>query len=204
MAEELAGLESESVSSDRSLVRRFRNGENQAATELYLRYAVKLESLAKRQMSTKLAARLDAEDVVQSVFRTFFRRAGEPFFDAPTGNQIWQLLLVIALNKVRHLGRFHRQQCRDVGRTVSAELETTNSETVDHVPLQILEMVVTDAMGNLPAYQRQMIELRLAGHTAEEIAIHTKRCSRTVERILKRFREDMKKHIDVGNNGSNS
>ena len=57
-----------SESSDHSLLRRFRSGEPDAATELYVRYAQRLQSLAKSQTSHQLSSRFDPEDVVQSVF----------------------------------------------------------------------------------------------------------------------------------------
>ena len=110
---------------------------------------------------------------------------------------------MIALNKVRQLGRYHRRQRRSVDRTVSASPEEVNGGgSPDGVPLQILEMVVRDAMADLPPYQRQMIELRLEGFTALEIAERTQRCSRTVERILRQFRQRMVGLIRCDDDGS--
>ena len=60
--------------SDHSLVRRFRHGQEDAPTKLYIRYAQRLHALATKQTSNELARRVDPEDIVQSVFRTFFRR----------------------------------------------------------------------------------------------------------------------------------
>jgi len=187
--------------SDHSLVRQFKRGDEDAATQLYLRYAARLARLANREMSPQLGTRFDPEDVVQSVFRTFFRRAAEGLYDVPPGDQLWQLLLMIATNKVRHLGRFHRQAKRDVGKTLANTQEYSIDERTsradpDHVPITILEMVVQDAMADLPDFQRTMIELRIQGHTAEEIAAQTGRCSRTVERVLKRFRDKMTQELE--------
>ena len=60
-------------------LQRWRSGDAQAAEQLFTRYARRLTGLAEQHLSRKLAGRLDGEDVVQSVFRTFFRRsaAGE-------------------------------------------------------------------------------------------------------------------------------
>ena len=60
--------------SDRELLQRFQNGEQLAATALYLRDAPRLLALAESRRSPGLAHRLDSEDIVQSVFRRFFRR----------------------------------------------------------------------------------------------------------------------------------
>src|SRR3954447_25024565 len=94
--------------SDRSLLRRLQHGQADASTELYLRYAERLLALAAAQSSPELARRVDPEDIVQSVFRTFSRRASLGHYTVPDGEEIWKLLLVIALNKVRAVGAFHR------------------------------------------------------------------------------------------------
>lgn len=102
---------------DATLLRRFRKGEQCAATELYTRYADRLARLADRNTGEDLASRFDAEDVVQSVFRTFCRRAQDGCYNLPDGEELWRLLLVLALNKVRSLAIHHRAQKRNVGAT---------------------------------------------------------------------------------------
>src|SRR3954454_16489977 len=107
--------------SDHSLLRRFRRGQDDAPTLLFLRYAERLRALASRQSSPGMAARVDPEDIVQSVFRTFFRRAAAGQYDVPEGEEIWKLLLVIGLNKIRALGAHHRAARRDVRMTSGGE-----------------------------------------------------------------------------------
>ncbi len=79
---------SDDEASDRSLVRRFRGGQADASTQLYLRYAKRLHALATKQMSAELARRVDPEDIVQSVFRTFFRRLASGHYDVPDGEDL--------------------------------------------------------------------------------------------------------------------
>ena len=95
------------VPSDRSLLRRLRGGSEDAATQLYLKYAKRLRALARATTSAQLARRVDADDIVQSVFRTFFRAASQGLYDVPAGDDLWKLLLVIALNKIRAAGIHH-------------------------------------------------------------------------------------------------
>src|SRR5262245_5216743 len=54
------------------LLARWRNGDQQAAAVLFHRYADRLVALAKSRLSARLASRVDPEDVVQSVYRSFF------------------------------------------------------------------------------------------------------------------------------------
>ena len=57
------------------LLDRVRQGDEQAATELFDRYVERLIRLAQSRLSAKLRRRVDAEDVVQSVYRSFFSHA---------------------------------------------------------------------------------------------------------------------------------
>jgi RNA polymerase sigma-70 factor (ECF subfamily) len=173
------------AASDGSLLRRYRAGSQGAATELYLRYAPRLAALARGQLGADLAARLDADDIVQSVFGSFFRRAAGGYYEAPEGEELWRLFLVIALNKIRRQGAFHRAACRDVRRTQGAEQSSEEEEEA----CAFLDLSVREALEHLPEAQRLAVELRVAGHTVEEIAVSTARSRRTVERLLGEARE---------------
>lgn len=178
--------------SDRSLLCRFRAGQEDAATALYLRYAKRLSALARRQASPTLATRVDPEDVVQSVFRTFFRRVTQGHYDVADGDELWRLFLVIALNKVRTLAAFHRAAKRDISATAGSAALTHHAAEViaeDQLALSTLQIVINDVLGELPAAQREMVELRIAGHEVAEIAERCNRSKRSVERILQSFRE---------------
>src|SRR5512135_2484218 len=139
--------------SDHSLLRRFRRGQDDAPTLLYLRYAERLRALAARQSSPGLAARVDPEDIVQSVFRTFFRRAVEGQYDVPEGEEIWKLLLVIALHKIRGVGSYHRAARRDVRQTAGGERFDRALESEaghDEEALAVLRMVIDELLAGLP------------------------------------------------------
>ncbi len=83
---------------DKTLMRRFRSGEQDAASALYLRYAKRLQQLASRQTSTDLSIRVSSDEIVQSVFRTFFRRVSKGQYDAAAGEDLWRLFLVSIQN----------------------------------------------------------------------------------------------------------
>jgi RNA polymerase sigma-70 factor (ECF subfamily) len=178
--------------SDRSLVRRFRHGQADAPTELYLRYAQRLHSLAKKQTSTELARRVDPEDIVQSVFRTFFRRLAVGHYDVPDGEEIWKLLLVIALNKIRAAGNYHKAAKRDVRRTVGGEAydeaRGASLSGEDEVAMTVLRLVVDEVLEGLPESHRKIVEWRIEGYEVAEIADRVERSKRSVERVLQEFR----------------
>lgn len=180
-------------SSDQSLVRRFSSGENEAATILYNRYATRLLQLADNQLPHDLHSRFDAEDVVQSVFQTFFRRAKLGSYQVPPGEELWKLLLVITLNKVRTLASFHRADKRNVRATAGnlpSEIPGKQSQASSQAS-QLLKLVVDDWLASLPDPNRTIVTLRIEGYQVAEIAEKTKRSKRTIERILQSVRQEL-------------
>jgi len=183
---------------DRSLLARYRAGQDDAATRLYLRYAERLRALAARQTASDLRARVDPDDIVQSVFRTFFRRVARGEYDVPEGEELWKLLLVIALNKVRATGAYHHAARRDTRHTTggAAFSEAVRSRADrDETALATLRLVLDEAMSGLTESQREIVTLRIEGHDVDAITERSGRSKRTVERILQQFRDAMKQQL---------
>jgi RNA polymerase sigma factor (sigma-70 family) len=176
--------------SDRSLLRRFRVGEQDAATRLYLRYANRLHRLATAQTGQDLKARFDPEDIVQSVFRTFFRRARAGYYDVPDDEELWKLFLVIGLHKIRDAAVFHRAAKRDVARTVRLPDSQLNEHAAaNEVAETTLRLVIEELLSSLTESQRDIVTRRLNGEAVGDIAKQTGRAQRTVERTLQKFRQ---------------
>ena len=187
--------------SDHSLLRRFQDGEADAATAIYLRYAHRLQRLAEAQTGRELTVRIDPEDVVQSVFRTFFRRAADGHYQIPDGEELWKLLLVMALNKIRGLGEYHRAAKRNVGQTTglaATEPPFGADDSPDEQAYRILRMTVEDLLADLPAVQREMVSLRIDGHDINSIAEQVNRSKRSVERVLQKFRQRLSDDLETG------
>jgi RNA polymerase sigma-70 factor, ECF subfamily len=186
---------------DASLLRRFREGETEAAVQLYDRYATRILALASSSLGRDLVPRLDAEDVLQSVFRTFFRRAGRGEYDLPDGNNLWKLLLVIGLNKIRSKGAYHRADMRDVRATTSgkaAESALSGARAADENALTELKLTIGEILGTFPESQRVIIELRIEGYRVDDIARKTERSKRTVERAIHDFCGILKDILEEG------
>ena len=62
------------------LLDRFRDGDDEAAHELFNRYVDRLVALARTRLSAQMKRRVEPEEVVQSAYRSFFRKAGEGKF----------------------------------------------------------------------------------------------------------------------------
>lgn len=181
--------------SDRDLLRELRGGDDSAATRLYERYARRLLALTEGKTSPDLAGRFDPEDVVQSVFRSFFRRAQTGLYDVPEGSDLWPLLLVIALHKIRARGSFHRAARRDVRRERPAP-DDTLARSLDRVesrePQPFLRLVALEVLESLPAPLGQIVRWRLEGYEVAEIARRAGRSKRSVERLLRECRQSLR------------
>jgi len=186
--------EGDAPRSDQTLLMRFRRGDSDAATALYLRYAKRLRSLAAKQTAGTLSVRMDPDDVVQTVFRTFFRRAATGHYQIPDGEELWKLFLVIALNKIRDLGDYHRAAKRNIQRTVGLEntgqSDSTNISTEED-SLHVLNLTIDDLLQSMSPSQREIVTLRIRGHEVNEISATCKRAKRTVERVLQEFRQQL-------------
>jgi len=181
--------------SDRVLLERFRKGDRDAAAILYARYAERLRSLTRRKSSSALASRLDPDDIVQSVFRNFFHAAREGGYDVPPGEDLWKLLLVIALNKIRARGTFHRAAKRDVRRTRRIEgldpYTLAKENPHGQSAVTFMRLATEEVLDQMPPLQRRIVELRVQGYQVHEIASLVGRSLRTVERTLQHCRQQL-------------
>lgn len=185
---------------DQSLLRQFRAGSDDAATALYVRYAQRLEHLAVSRVDRKAAVRVDPEGIVQSVFRTFFRRVSGGQYDVGDREDLWKLLLVIALNKLRSEGAFHRAAKRSVTRTevLQDDVEQRSGAAGEPLSLTVLRMTVDELLGELPDDHRAIVGLRIEGYEVAEIATRTGRAKRSVERVLQAFRKRLQTTLGDG------
>lgn len=176
--------------SDQSLLRRFRHGDQNGATQLYLRYAPRLRALVRTRSYPDLNRRVDADDIVQSVFRRFFQGVSRGKYEVPDGAELWKLFLVIALNKIRAEIKDQRKDQRPSKASADDYLQRYLEEPKqDETAMAFLEIVVHEALNRLPAPHKVMVELRIDGYGVEEIAEKTARSRRTVERVIRKFRD---------------
>ena len=181
--------------SDKSLLQLFRTGNEDAASELYGRYAERLDFLASRGLGSNMRSLVGSEDVVQSIFRTFFRRAAAGDYEVPEDSELWNLLVTISLNKLRAIGLHYRRQKRSVARTLHSDSEIGDVAGGDDVAYQVLRMVIDELIESLPDSHQRIIDLHIEGWDVSGIASETERSNRTVERVLQQFRIQLKELI---------
>ena len=171
--------------SDGSLLRRVAAGDAAAATALYQRYAARLRAIAVKRCDG-FGGRFDADDIVQSAFRTFFQGARRQAYTVPPDGELWGLIMVIGLNKVRAYAGHHRAEKRDIDRTTDDDDHPAMAR--DDTAADFLRLVVEEQLAGLPPAHQEMVRLRLTGYEVGEISARTGRSRRTVERVLQEFR----------------
>jgi RNA polymerase sigma factor (sigma-70 family) len=171
------------------LLRRYADGDERAAEEIFERYVSRLVRLARSRLSAKLAARLDADDVVMSAYRSFFVRARQGQFTSKRRGDLWRLLAEITLHKLYRQAARHRAERRSVDAEVA--LEDTHAsawQAVDRRPTPEAAVAFTDEleqiMSQLTPPARRVLELRLNGEELADIARTIGRSERTTRRLL--------------------
>jgi RNA polymerase sigma-70 factor (ECF subfamily) len=182
--------------SDAALVERYRQGDEEAAALLYYRYAGRLRAVARSQCPADLTVRVDAEDIVQTAFSSFFRRIAEGKYRS-SGEGVWKLLVLITLHKARSVGGYHRARKRDVRATDrgSGLLARAALHGYDEQAATDLRLLLADVLERLPELQRRVAELRLQGFEVNEIVEQLGLSKRSVERALQGLRRHLQHHL---------
>jgi RNA polymerase sigma factor (sigma-70 family) len=171
-----------------ALVTRLQAGDEQAAADVFARYARRLAAVAQQHLSRKLAGREDGEDIVQSVFRTFFRRSERGDFQLDESAQLWRLLVKITVCKARAHGRFHSADKRNVHAEMPATGDGWLLDVIGRDPGPDEAVVFTNQietlLTGLPALHGQVLDLRLQGIGVSEIATRLDVSRQTVYRAL--------------------
>lgn len=168
-------------------------GDSVAEAEIVERFADKIQHVATRRLDGRLSGKLSPEDVVQSVFRSFFRRNQEGEFHFENWKALGGLLATIAARKCTRSHREFTTQSRNVDRedngaaSFASAAQSANEPTPDE--LVALRDTIDWALSNMDDKHQQIILLGLSSYSAREIARIVGRTQRTVRRVLDKFRE---------------
>lgn len=152
---------------DAGLVRRMAAGDEAALGLLYDRWSPMLHSVALRIVGDPA----DAEEVLEETFWQAWRQAGR-FEETRGGVSTWlsMMLRSRALDRVRARGRLREERWDSVLEPGMAG-EDTRGAPDSHAELDEMRRLVTAAVAQLPAEQRQTVELAyFRGMSQTEIA----------------------------------
>jgi RNA polymerase sigma-70 factor (ECF subfamily) len=181
------------------LMARLKASDDAAAGDLFQRFAERLMGIARLQIAARLRHKVDPEDVVQSVFKSFFLRNDQ--FQVQNWDSLWGLLTLITVRKcIKHIEREQAAR-RDARREVS--LTTKSNEEwplMDREPSPeegaMLAEVMEELLGGFDADDRAVLELSLQGHGAIEISARLGRAERTVRRLREQAKSRLQGRLE--------
>ena len=191
-------MDSDSQEGWERLIEGLKRGDERILREFHAKYGPLLHGIADSRLAPGMRKRFDADDVVQSTFRTFFRRAQFGCFRFEDNQRLWNLMCAITLTKLREKVRFHSRQSRSVRREQSVEGpgETASgrrSEIASSQPTPDDTVAFADAfetaLSSLDETEQKLVDLKLQDLTKDEAAESLGVSERTVRRILNRLRE---------------
>jgi RNA polymerase sigma-70 factor (ECF subfamily) len=184
---------------------RLRAGDQAAAAEVFARYARRLIALARLHLDGRLRQKVDPEDILQSVFKSFFLRQGRGEFDLGGWDGLWALLSVITLRKCARQRDHFNALCRDVSREAAPPASEKSDASWlalarDPTPAEaaLLAETVELLLRDLKEREREIVSLALQGYTPSEISAQLNRPRRTVYNLLERVKKRLRARSEDG------
>lgn len=190
------------------MLEQLRNGDSQAADELFERFAGQLCRLVRAKLGWRYQRKFDPDDIAQSVFKSFLGIQAKQNLSFANWDALWGLLSLIAVRKCGHRVDYLRTACRDVGREHSVVMNREDAErsredlqalSREPSPSQaaMLSEAIKDLLTPLDERDRAIATLALQGYTTDEISLRVARSRRTVQRVLERIREHLARSAEA-------
>lgn len=175
-----------------------RSGNAEAARQIFDHFSKRLCRLAEKHLSVRLRQRVDGEDVVQSVFRTFFARESQGKLRLDHTDELWRLLVTITLRKARAVWRKNSADRRAVEREISLdESGSLQLNTLSREPTVVEAIVLADEietlLDGLSEAHAKALELRMGGFTPTEAAAVMGVSRQSFYRLLDPLKERLEK-----------
>jgi len=173
-----------------SLVQRAGQGSSDAEAEIHRAFVDRLVRLASQRINQRFQAKIDPEEVVQSVFVSFFQRNAAGAFQFDDWNDLWCLLVKITVRKCSTRVSGFMTAKRDVSVERSPKSKTDGSSMVLRSPdpnpqeIAIFNESLDQLFDLLTPLQQEIVTLRLQGCSKVEISQKIGRTERTIYRSL--------------------
>jgi RNA polymerase sigma factor (sigma-70 family) len=160
-------------SSFRDLIRRVRDGDQQAAAELIRCYEPAIRLVVRRRLrDASLRRLLDSTDICQSILAGFFVQVGLGHFELDTPEDLRKLLTTMALNSIRNHARRQGAARRGPGRVRAGD--PAGEEVADPGPspsgIVANRELLEEVRRRLSEEERRLVDLRYEGCSWAEIA----------------------------------
>lgn len=201
-----------------SMLHRLKSGDESAASEILDRYESQVRLVVRRFLPRVLRSRFDSQDIMQSVWRSFFqkvrddqaaktteRAAGdEPSQEFQDAGQLFKFLSRMARNKVIDQYRRETSLKSDVHRQRAMHGESgedLDPPSPEESPAEVVE--AADELSHwrslIPEDRQELIDMKADGMSTREIGVKLGISERTVQRVL----EDLRQRVERRRFGHN-
>ena len=181
-------------------------GDSVAAHQLWQHYYDRLIRAARQHLRGQNRGMADEEDIVVSVFESFYRAAENGRFPDLSGrDDLWRLLLTMSARKIVDKRRHDRRQRRGAGADVrSIEQPGGEDEAVIQVignePTPDMVLMMTESFEQLLSHLgvgqlRDLAVGKMEGYSNAELALQFQCSERTIERRLHLIREKCQQEL---------
>jgi RNA polymerase sigma factor (sigma-70 family) len=155
------------------LLARVRGGDDAAAGELVRRYERAVLRSVRSRLSRTMRGAMDSMDVMQSVHRSLLTGVKNERFQLATPQQLIGLAVVMVQRKVaRHWRKLKRLPPTGgaTGQCASVPLEAIASDECPPSELATANDLLERCLSQLDNLDRQLVRLKLAGHSSVDSA----------------------------------
>jgi RNA polymerase sigma-70 factor (ECF subfamily) len=178
---------------------RLRAGDQEAAAQVFCRFARRLVGLAAQRLNRLVRCKAGPEDVVQSAFKSFFLRQRDGQFELQSWDDLWNVLVVITLRKCCNRVEYFQAARRDVRRELATPAEEFDAAwqvlAREPTPEEAAQLAETaeQLFASFGDRERGILELTLQGLTAVEVSAQAGCSERKVFRVLQRARQELQR-----------
>jgi len=200
------------------MLQRLKSGDEAAASEILDRYESQVRLVVRRFLPRVLRSRFDSQDIMQSVWRSFFQKVREdqaaksadpvaeakPEEEFQDAGQLFKFLSRMARNKVIDQYRRETSLKSDVHRQRAIHGESgedLDPPSPEESPAEVVE--AADELSHwrslIPEDRQELIDMKADGMSTREIGVKLGISERTVQRVL----EDLRQRVERRRFGHN-
>ena len=187
-------------------IEQVKDGDSVAAHQLWQHYYDRLVRMARQNLRGQNRGVADEEDIVVSVFESFYRAAEMGRFPDLSGrDDLWRLLLKMSARKIVDKRRHDRRQRRGAGAKVRSLDETGREDeaiiqVIGDEPTPEMVLMMTESFERLVAHLgdgqlREIAVGKMEGYSSAELAKRLQCSERTIERRLHLIREKCQQEL---------
>jgi RNA polymerase sigma-70 factor (ECF subfamily) len=176
------------------LMGHLRSGSPDAAAAIFSLSEKRLLALARKNLDSRFRRKLDPDDIVQSVYKSFFAGCADGEFNFESWDSIWATLALMTVRKCRNMIEHLRAARRDVSREDACYrswLAASAPDVQQPTPSEVIMLAesVDRLTSGVDKRQREVISLTLQGFSVAEISSMLGRAERSVRREVGRMKE---------------